>query len=265
MNLSEVASGMIQALRRQVVTVVEPVKGPWVNQNLFGDQRVQELPATEGLVVQVLPKNTRMYGPPAVHSVNLSRSDEVLSGNADVRARVTYGCGGIENSFDCDWVHGAQFALVCNSLTVSAFSYRPINIVPYTTSSKSVFLGVMVAKGSVSQGRCPLTYTEQTQQLANSGAAGNAMAFAFPDFAREVTVHIHYGAGPVNGNSNPAVATGVTLEFLNEGGSQIAFYDAQVCAGGRSVPVPGGANKLLVSNTNAGGQVTTTVQWFLGL
>lgn len=251
------ARGFRAALRQTIVTALEPTKGPWVNQNTFGDQFFHALPATENQVMAVLPKNTGLYGPPAVHSLQLGRSDDVDAENADVRARITIGCGGVENSFDCDWVHGLQLALVCNSISVQAVTYRPILEVPYSTSDAAVALKAMVAKGTTTQGRCPATYTEARIVLENAPDPASFVDYTFPDFARELTVHLA-------NNNNPATATGVTVTFFNEGAQDLATYDGQVFAGGRSVPIPGGANKVRISNASGGPKVVTA-QWFLGL
>ena len=253
-----VLAGTRAALRSSVLRVLEPTKGPWVNQNTFGDQRFQPLPASPGQVVTVLPKNTGLYGPPAVHSLSLGRSDEVNAQNADVYARVTFGCGGVENSFDLDWLHGVQITLVCNSLSVAAVTYAPDGTTPYVASGASVALKAMVAKGSIAQSRCPATYTEPLHNLLEVAQAPlNGETLFIPDFAREMTIHI------IN-NDNPTVATPVEFSFLNQGGSVMAQYNAQVCAGGRSVPIPGGANSVFIDNSSAD-TVSISVEWFLGL
>jgi hypothetical protein len=253
-----VLAGMRAALRVSLVRVLEPQKGSWVNNNLWGEQRFEPLPSTPGSVVSVLPKNTKLFGPPAVHSIQLGRSDAVDAENADVYARITLGCGGIENQFDVDWLHGVQFAAVCNSLSVQAVTYAPDGTGAYHATGAAVALKVMVAKGSTAQGRCPATYTQALVNLLEvTNAPANAVTFTVPDFARELTVH-------VLGNNNPATPTAITFSFLNEGGSVIAQYNAQVCAGGRSVPIPGGANTVFIENASSD-QHTVSAQWFLGL
>ena len=237
----------------QLVHVIDPTEGPWVSNNLWGDQRSQAFPREPNQVVEVLPKNTRMYGPPAVHSVQLSRGDELIPQNAEVRARVTYGCGGIENSFDCDWMHGVQFCLVCNSVNVKAVTYQQSLAVPYYAVGAAVFLGAMVAKGTVARG-APVTYTESTQNLPASPDPG--ALYNVPDFAREMVAH-------VAGNSDPGVASGVFFSFINEGSGVVAQYEAQVCAGGRAVTIPAGSTQVRIFCTGAAKLLT--LQWLLGL
>jgi hypothetical protein len=192
-----------------------------------------------------------------VHSIQLGRSDAVDAQNADVYARITLGCGGIENQFDVDWLHGVQFAAVCNSLSVQAVTYAPDGTGAYHATGAAVALKVMVAKGGTNASRCPATYTEALHNLKDVLQAPlNAVTYFVPDFARELTVH-------VLGNNNPATPTAVTLSFLNQGGSVIAQYNAQVCAGGRSIPIPGGANSVFIENASADDE-TVSAQWFLG-
>jgi hypothetical protein len=255
-----VMAGTRAALRASVLRVLEPTKGPWVNQNTFGDQFFGPLPATAGQVISVLPKNTGLYGPPQVHSISLGRSDAVDAENADVYARITYGCGGVENSFDVDWLHGVQITLVCNSLSVAAVSYAPSDGA-YIASGASVALKAAVAKGSIAQSRCPATYTQQLARLGEvTTAPDNAVTYNVPDFARELTVHVVSNPG----NNNPAVASPVTISMLNPGGSVMAQYNAQVCVGGRSIPIPGGAKTVFIENTGSD-QPTVSAEWFLGL
>jgi hypothetical protein len=252
MSIRELAGALVRTGAR-LVHVLEPTEGPWVSNNIWGDQRTQGFPQQAGQVVEVLPKNTRLYGPPAVHSVSLSRGDELIPQNAEVRARVTYGCGGIENSFDCDWMHGVQFCLVCNAVSVKAVTYQQSLAVPYYAVGAAVFLGAMVAKGTVARG-APVTYTESTANLPASPDPG--FLYTVPDFAREVIVH-------VSGNNDPGTASGVLFSFINQGSGVTVQYDAQVCAGGRAVTIPAGSTEIRVFCTGAAKLLT--LQWLLGL
>ncbi len=247
-----VLAGVRSAMRSTVTRSLAPQKGNWVNNNIWGDQRSEPLPGSANQVVSVLGKNTSLYGPPAVHSVQLARGDDTPAVNSDVRARVTYGCGGIENSFDCDWLHGSQFALVCNSLSVSAVTYAPRSAAPYDASGGSIFLGASVAKGSTFASS-PLTYTEPRDTMPNLAVAN----YPVRDFVRELSLH-------VNLNSDPATASNVRIQFLDGGGGANAQYDAQVCAGGRRIPIPGQTNIVRITNLS-GSDVLTCLQWFLGL
>lgn len=255
-----ISKGVRQGMSR--VLMLEPQAGPWASENFWGDQRFAPLPATAGAIVEVLPKNTRFYGPPHVHSVQLSRSDETVGNNADMKARVTYGTGATENSFDCDWFHGQQFTLVANSVNVRAVSFAPVGWHAYDPTLGSIALRAMVAKGSTNQGSQPLTYTEPQAFLDEAGGAHPIQDFPVHDFTKSFTVLL---TNDTPGGSNPATPTGVLIEILN-GGNILAVYDAQVCAGGRAVPLPGFATAIRLQNTNVAPHVALpTVVWFLGL
>ncbi len=242
--------GTVRADRRPI-PVVEPTAGSWFNQNTFGDKYDGPFPLSEGITVGVLPKNDRLYGPPAVHSIQLARGDNAPAQNADVRALVSYGNGGVKNSFLCDWLHGAQFALVCNQISVSAVTYAPDGQSDYDPQNASLFLAALVGKGDVSKG-FPLSFTEASEGIIN----GTPLVFPVRDFVREVIVH-------VLNNSDPATATGITIEFDTDAGTALAIYDAQVCAGGASIPVPGGTTQVRL--LNGGAPQVVTLQWVLGL
>jgi hypothetical protein len=253
-SLAELIDGFSRALHRRALAVLEPTSGDWHNQNTWGEQFSGLFPLSAGSIIQVLPKLDRMYGPPAVHSIQLARGDSTPLQNAEVRARVSYGCGGVNNSFDCDWQHGVQFALVCNSVNVSAVTYAPAADLAYATAGGSFFLGASVSKGTTESGAWPLTYTESTATL---GLGTGADFPAQRDFTRGVTVHLL-------DNNNPATPTGVIAHFLSFG-VELARYDLQVFAGGRAIPVPGGTTDLLINNTAGPVNAKLTVQWFLGL
>jgi len=249
-----VLAGTRAALRSSILRMLEPQDGAWVNNNFWGDQRTAPLPESEGKVVSILAKNTHMYGPPAVHSVQVARGDGTVPANADVRGRVSYGCGGAYNSFEFDWIHGAQFSLVCNSLTLEAVTYAPRALSPYQASGASVFLAAAVAKGTtVSQAQ--LTYTEPGVILDTG--LGNTATYDAVDFARAVTVfNIR--------NDDPSVPTGIILDFIDLGGSLITRYDIQLCAGGARLPLPGNTARVSVTNAS-GSDAVIQVMWFLGL
>jgi len=235
-TVSQLAEALRSSIRGSLLYVLEPQQGPWHNQNFWGDQYTGAFPGSTNQVIAILPKNAMMYGPPQVHSLQLYRNDNSPAQNADVRARVTYGCGGANNSFECDWLHGAQLSLVCNTINVEAVTYTPTDQDPYDPSGGQFFLGAVVAKGSVTRG-APLTFTTQRVHIAAAGSHD----FPIVDFARRVTCCI----GP-NNNDNPQTATNVTLGFQTRVGTEIVQYDAQVCAGNTMIAIPGGTTSIRV-------------------
>jgi hypothetical protein len=241
--------------------VLEPQQGDWSSSNFWGDQFTSKrdaaghtnFPKSAGQVLGVLPKNNKMYGPPKTVTVNLYRSDEPQIGNADFRARVTYGVGGASNQFLCDWLAGTQFSITANNVSVDAVSYAPDAQSAYAPDNvDGFFLGAMVTEGaSPSVG---LTYTEPLQSVTT----GNVLNFDAPDFAKRIMVHsalkLDYTA-----------PTGIFLEFIS-GGVLIAEYDLRVMGayldGG--ILIPGGCRHIRLANAS-GGTVYLAPQWVLGI
>jgi hypothetical protein len=240
---------------------LEPQQGDWSGSNFWGDQYtsrrdangVTNFPKTAGQVIGVLPKNNRMYGPPKTVTVNLYRSDDPQVGNADFRARVTYGVGGASNQFFCDWTAGTQFSITANNVSVDAVSYAPDGLQAYMPdTTDGFFLGAMVTEGaSASEG---LTYTEPLQSVTN----GNVLNFDAPDFAKRIMVHsalkLDYTA-----------ATGIFLQFIS-GATLIAEYDLRVMGGylDGGILIPGGCRHVRLTNAS-GGTVYLAPQWVLAL
>jgi|SRR5882724_685075 len=231
--------------------VLEPTTGAWVNDNTWGDQFRGVMPQSEGKQIQIL-KNSRFYGPPKVHSINLFRSDVRLPENADVHAHITYGGGGVSNEFFCDWNQGIQLALVCNTLTIAAVTYAPSSNANYNAADGQIFLGAMIAQGSAGVRGQALTLTEPVATIA----AGANQLFNVPDFAVAVRVRLFQ-------SDDPSTPTGVNIDQIV--GSLLATTnDAQVCAAGRDLPLVGAVDQIQLFNTTGAG-VTLVVQWVLGL
>jgi hypothetical protein len=232
--------------------VLEPTTGAWVNDNTWGDQFAGVMPQSEGKEVQIL-KNSRFYGPPKVHSVNLFRSDARLPENADVHAHITYGAGGVQNEFFCDWNQGGQFALVANTITIAARTYAPNSNANYDANTGQIFLGAMVAEGSAGVRGQTLTFTEPVTTIPGGGAS---QTFDVPDFAVAIRVRLFQ-------SDDPTTPTGIDIN-QSVGGLLATTNDAQVCAAGRDLPLVGAVDRVAVFNTT-GAPVILVVQWVLGL
>lgn len=242
--------------------VLEPQRGEWSGSNFWGDQFTSRrdadghtnFPKTAGQVLGVLPKNNRMYGPPKTVTVNLYRSDDPQIGNADFRARVTYGVGGATNQFFCDWNAGTQFTITANNVSVDAVSYAPDGLAAYQADNvDGFFLGAMVTEGA--SPAVNLTYTEPLTEIPH----GATVNFQAPDFAKRLLVHsalkLDYTA-----------ATNIFLQFIS-GTVTVAEYDLRVMGDNLSdgILIPGGCRTARLSNATAVGSVFVTPQWVLAL
>lgn len=247
-----------------VVAVIEPDDGPWINNVNWGNQFKGQMPATAGEVRTVL-KTGPLPGPPRLHTVQLFRDDTRSAQNADVRAKISYGVGGVNNSFLCDWVAGAQFGLVASDLQVDAVSMQPSLITPYDPSTAEIILSATVGSGGVGHGP-PIVLSEASQNLA----AAASVDFDVPDFARAFTVRgidTALGAGVDRTNSNPAFLTNVSASAFTVGAQILYFVDLQIfagAAGAHGVPIPAGTSKIRILNQSAN-PWRISLSWMLSL
>jgi hypothetical protein len=244
--------------RRQVpplVQVVEPIDGPWVNDPAFGNQikkgPMNLLFPTAGTAQSVV-KTDDTPGPPRVHTVQLFRGDDRTANNADFYAKVSYGVGGVNNSFLVDWAMGAQFSLVASSLSVEAVSYRPDETIAYTTNTAEIVLAATIGQGTIARGPV-LTMTEPLRTLV----AADEIQLTVPDFARAFILrfrNLSQGLPADLGGSNPATQTLLNVLAVNGFANPFFHMDAQIFAGpmgAHGLPLPGGTVFVRVhNNTN---------------
>ena len=233
-----------------IIPVLEPTTGPWQNNPNWGAKFQGALPAVEAAVLPIASLDN-MPGPPRVQTIQLFRSDPIVSSqNADVHARITYGLGAVNNTFDVDWLQGVQLSLLCNTIRVDAITYAPNSQVAYASNGDNVVLAAGFGEGSPSRTR--VTFGTPSQALVSTDSA----LFPVPDFAKEVIVN-------VSGNNDPAVPLGASLIF-NGGGVDLLTYDLQVAAGGRALTIPTGTKNIQIPNTTLG-TLIIQVTWVLSL
>lgn len=227
--------------------VIEPTGGPWKNNNRWGDQRVAFVMPAEGVPTQIVDGNV-IVGPPRVQSVQLHRGTQQSGSNADFRARIEYGVGGMSGSFDCDWADGVQFSIVANWVRIIAVTYRPNPINPYDPATGVLNIGASLAEGTVWPGRS-VTFTES---ILIDQAPASPGIFESPKFAKAVLLWGGNAAQTVDfigaGSLNPF--TGTIASFATYRDFGMAF--------------PGGCERVIVGASAVSAQ-TVTVQWFLGL
>jgi hypothetical protein len=183
----------------------------------------------------------------------LFRNDAELSvavSNADLYALITYGVGGIQNQFLCDWSRGGQFSLVLETVRVEAVPYLPQLGVPYLPPQGRQLLGCMLSHEGPSVAR-PVTFTSSAAGVASGGS----VSFTVPDFARWV-----YPTNVVL----PAQPSTDTVEFLNQGVTTLKLVRLDDAFLLRGTPVPGGTSVITVHN-NSGGFRAYGLQFELGL
>jgi hypothetical protein len=235
--------------------VVEPQEGDWTAAGSMGRSVLGPLPSKEGGVITIFNRD-RLYGPPKERLLHLYRSNRIhITGqNSDVYAHVTYGVGGAQNEFFCDW--GGHVPLVCDSIRVDAVSYRPFNdaAFPYVASQNLVTnFGALL--GNVgSSPSLPPTLTTDVQQLNNAPSTIN---YELPDFARKVVLNL---------TEFPIVpAAGIDFRLIfNQQGFQGKIIAASAELYENGILIPGWCDSITVVNASGNG-TRVSLTYILGL
>jgi hypothetical protein len=228
------------------------------------------MPEAPGQVVSIV-ETAGLPGAPAVHVVNLFRSDAVFPGssNSQIRARITSGIGAKQNTFDCDWTQGAQFALVANYVRVNFFSYAPSADSDYVRgSTKTIVLGAGIARGNAAKSHA-LSFTYPTLTVTNVHGVHTFYDVLVPDFAQALVLHARNTAAvsPVT----PLVAGDLTVEFRATSSEIIAVWDGVRVQdfSGEGLRIPGGTVGVRIVNSAAASppdkDFRVTPQFILGL
>lgn len=236
--------------------IVEPTGGDWTSAGSMGRSVVAPFPSTEGGVLTVFNRD-RLYGPPRQRLLHLFRDNLGQTGlgqNSDVYAHVTYGVGGAQNEFFCDW--RGHVPLICDSVRVDAVTYRPLETSPYVSSQNlNHTLGALLGNAGASPAQAP-TLTTGFQSLGNV-APNNTRRFAVPDFARRVVLNLNvFGLVPV------ATDFKLILDTANFQGVSMDFNLQMITEG---IVLPGWCQGVLVVNTSANGATAVGLTWVLGL
>lgn len=182
---------------------LEPTLGWWTGNTQFGNRLAFDMPATEGVIVDILDSR-ELPGPPRAFGATLTRNPRITLGpnlapvgeaniarNADIYAQITYGAGGVSSTFLMDWSQGGSFALQANTMRISALSYAPKlpadfgaydNRRQFTGVSK-LQLGATIGIDGTPPPRAP-TFTTQLQLIRIADLAGAQVTV--PPFARRV-------------------------------------------------------------------------------
>lgn len=237
--------------------IVEPTGGDWTSAGSMGRSYVGPFPAEAGGVITIFNRD-RLYGPPRQRLLHLFRENLGATGtgqNSEIYAHVTYGVGGAQNEFFCDW--RGHVPLICDSVRVDAVSYQPFTgnpAFPYVASQNlNHTIGCLLGNIGASPAEAP-TLTTDFAALNNGGAT---RSFSVPDFARKVVLDLNvFGLVPV--------ATDFRLLFSTATffGKQMDFNQEMITDG---VKLPGWCQRVTVVNTSANGATAVGVTWILGL
>lgn len=236
-----------------LVEVLESDRGPWQQAGKYGRALTTAYPATVDADPLAIFSIDRQLGPPRARTLHLFRSDAQLAPdvakNADFYAQVTYGVGGIQNVFRCDWSRGGQIALVCDSLRVEAVAYTPNGSLEYLPPDGLQVLGAMLGREGSAPPRPP-TFTT-TRVFIPNGFDGD---FPVPDFARWVYPSSQQGL----------TNTTDRLLFRNLNSAILKSSLINNDLGQLGTAIPGGTTQIRVVN-NGGNNQNYVLQFELGL
>lgn len=183
--------------------ILEPTLAWWTGDTRFGNRIAIDMPGVAGAQIDVLDSR-ELPGPPRSFGATLSRNPRITLGpdltpvgqaniarNGDIYAQVTYGAGGVSNTFLMDWSNGGSFALQANTMRIAALTYAPKlpadfgaydNRRQFSGISK-LQLGATIGIDGAPPPRAP-TFTTQLQLIRIADLIGAQVIV--PPFARRV-------------------------------------------------------------------------------
>lgn len=239
----------------QVVNVLEPREGAlawWLKTSDFGGRFIGELPVV-GSEIQIASLE-RAPGPTRPIAITLFRSDRDVSteGNTDVYAKITYGAGGAQNTFICDWTQGGSLCIPATNVRVTALVYQPA-LSEIESPTLGITLGATLGLGAVTPSRPPTLTIPQ--QLLGIAEPESVLTFDIPDFARRVYPLIASDSANLS-----------QLLFELRTGSNVAIIQRDVSAEAllQGYPIPGACTYGILQN-QTGAPLSASVMFELGL
>jgi len=163
--------------------------------------------------------------------------------NAAARARVRLRAGQTgEISFECDWA--AKFDVLAQSIEIDRKSFRPNGEADYI--DQTVKLTAALSVDGKGQGFAP-QYTEPPVEIPSTGFR----TIALPQFARRVTLLVKFGDAP----SGDVPLAQIFVAFATPYQGSQGFIDglsARAALFGSGLPIPHGANAIVITNMSAG-------------
>lgn len=217
--------------------VLEPLEGYWQGNPSFGQQWAVPTPMTPGIggdgVVVPIARMDRTPGPPRPWTVRLNRYgalEQALAAApgtlAFLRARITVGNGGYNNTFLVDWAHGTQFTVVGSTITVDAVQeglMRPDIVTPGNLSAA-------FGHGTAAPGNATFTLFPAVPGVG----ASLIVAEPIPQYATRVELYATVPGATFAPNRDPANLLVQRGDFLLNTGTLISsqFNDPELRSGG---------------------------------
>lgn len=225
-----------------LVAPIIPRTGAWTGDNQIG-RRAPYGPDNRGR--QTILKMDE-WGPPEIWTVSLFILTKFkLYDGFNVRANINFGVGGSTQTYECDWLNGAQISLPMNAINVEAI-FENVDI---STEGAGLELSVQIARGSRGGTRPPVNTISENLVVAN---ASTSSRFDIPKFAKKI-VFVPSTMSAAGRTAFFASTTQVITSTGNDvGASDVAIGSGDKAIGiGIEVPVTGEARFVRISNTGA--------------
>lgn len=204
---------------------VEPTVGHWTGNNEWGYRIDTFYPQLEGGLIPIL-NNPGLPGPPRSLALTLFRSALVakLAVNAEIRAQLTYGAGGVSNTVLVDWGNGGSICIPCNTMRVDAISYAPfappdVYNPTFNNAPVKLTLGAIIGV----EGAVPALPPSFTTPFATV-APGATLVAVVPEFARVVVPVINdVGGSPADYRISAGGMNTLVTEGMLRTGLQLPF------------------------------------------
>lgn len=171
-----------------MVQLAHPRKGVWSGQNQLGVELPFQLDANFEQTIFKMDE----WGFPEVWTLSLSVNVPTLSeGQAfDLVGEVSFGAGGIMQTFDVDWVDGTIFSLPMNSVNIRA---RWSDVARFfgIDPPENVRVSVIASRGSLRHSRATKTQVFNNPALGAGAYLSNPFNNQFekiPQFAKSVVL-----------------------------------------------------------------------------
>jgi len=182
-------SSMAEARRdtgTPVVQLAYPRQGVWSGKNQLGVELPFELDANR---MQTIFKMDE-WGFPEVWTISLGialPTPLIQNQIFDVVAEVSFGAGGIAQTFECDWVEGTIFSLPMNAVNVRArWSSRAI--IAGVLPPEGIRISTIIARGAIRHARATITAFMGNLAVGSDFVDFNNHFPPIPAFAKSVTV-----------------------------------------------------------------------------
>jgi len=249
---------------------LEPTLGWWTGNTQFGNRLSLDMPPAAATQIDVLDSR-ELPGPPRSFGATLFRNPRQLLGanllpvvgqqsnvarNAEIYAQITYGAGGVSNTFLMDWCNGGSFALQANTMRIAALTYAPklpADFGAYDNRRQfsgvsQLQLGATIGIDGTPPPRAP-TFTTQLQLMPIADVLG--LQVTVPPFARRVwpVISVFDAVGPT-----PPFDGLILSEYIIEATGAFSQWQsytltAEIMANG--LPVPGPVDTYAIKPTVA--------------